>query len=172
MDNIVYSGAKKLRARDRALADSLRKKLEEYKRTSTMPSAKAGKELLIELCNHILKDEIAESTYREKKNPFSCPSHEEFVSIQYFIKKCNHLISDHYVNKRLKYDPKFFAFCGKRKGCRNFIQPQRAIHYLWNDCSLIIKQKLTEYLFIICNGVGFILQKLLSISAIIIFNYH
>ena len=30
MDNIVYSGAKKLRARDRALADSLRKKLEEY----------------------------------------------------------------------------------------------------------------------------------------------
>lgn len=30
MDNMVYSGAKKLRARDRALADSLRKKLEEY----------------------------------------------------------------------------------------------------------------------------------------------
>ena len=30
MDNSVYSGAKKLRARDRALADDLRKKLEEY----------------------------------------------------------------------------------------------------------------------------------------------
>lgn len=82
---------------------------------------------------------------RKDPNPFPFPSKEDYIPLFDFRVKCGNNLSDTFIRQAFQKYPDFFKTCGARYGVKNHIQFNRALHWLWDNGSLTIRNKLIKY---------------------------
>lgn len=97
------------------------------------------------IANH--KSEYPELPIEEPKepNPFPFPSKEDYIPLFDFRVKCCNTLSDTFIRQAFQKYPDFFKACGARYGVKNHIQFNRALHWLWDNGSLTVRNKLIKY---------------------------
>lgn len=78
-------------------------------------------------------------------NPFPFPSKEDYITLFDFRVKCGNALSDTFLRQAFQKFPEFFKTCGAKYGVKNHIQFNRALHWLWDNGSFTVRNKLIKH---------------------------